>query len=57
MKAKENNEPKTVRYRVVSDRRSYGLYGDYRQAYERMDDLELEAYCNHTDETFWIEEE
>lgn len=47
-----------VKYRVVSDRRSYGLYQSYQEAYARLDDLVFEASCNYfSEEQFWIEEE
>ena len=46
-----------VKYRVVSDRRSYGLYQSYQEAYTRLDDLVFEASCNFSEEQFWIEEE
>lgn len=46
-----------VKYRVVSDRRSYGLYQSYQEACTRLNDLVLEASCNFSEEQFWIEEE
>lgn len=52
-------------YRVVSDRRSYGVYQTEREANERMGELILEqSYrgigCDIADvpmEDFWIQEE
>lgn len=45
------------KYRVVSDRRSYGLYNTYKEALQRESDLIFEASCNYSEEQFWIEEE
>lgn len=54
-------------YRVVSDRRSYGVYQTEREANERMGDLILEQsyiyrgngfdIADVSMEDFWIEEE
>lgn len=52
-------------YRVVSDRRSYGVYQTEEGANERMGDLILEQSCRGNEyviadvsmEDFWIEEE
>ena len=46
-----------VKYRVVSDRRNYGLYQSYQEACTRLNDLVFEASCNFSEEQFWIEEE
>lgn len=46
-----------TKYRVVSDRRSYGLYDNYEDAYQRMCDLCQMASYMYSDEYFWIEEE
>ena len=57
MKTKADEIVSNVKYRVVSDRRSYGLYQSYQEAYTRLDDLVFEASCNFSEEQFWIEEE
>ena len=54
----ETNEiiPDT-KYRVVSDRRDYGLYQSYQEACRRLNDLVFEASCSYSEEQFWIEKE
>lgn len=44
-------------FRVVSDRRSYGKFETWEEAYEVYLDLVFEASCKYSDEDFWIEEE
>lgn len=46
-----------TRYRVVSDRRSYGVYQDFEYAKQYCGDLALQASCYGSSEDFWIEEE
>lgn len=46
-----------MKYRVVSDRRSYGVYNTEQEAFEILRDLEYEASCRYSEECFWIEEE
>lgn len=47
-----------MKYRVVSDRSSYGVYDTYEEAKFWRDELICEASYNYySDEEFWIEEE
>ena len=56
-KVHEGSEIQEKKYRIVSDRRSYGSYPNETYAKAYMNDLSREASCNYSDETFWIEEE
>lgn len=46
-----------MKYRVVSDRSSYGVYDTYEEAKFWRDELICEASFGCSDEDFWIEEE
>lgn len=46
-----------VKYRVVSDRRSYGVYDTEKEAIEAMARIDEMLYYNHSNEYCWIEEE
>lgn len=51
------NNTSDTKHRVVSDRRSYGLFQSYQAACLRLSDLIHEAAYNYSEEQFWIEEE
>lgn len=55
--AETNEVISDIKHRVVSDRRSYGLYRSYQEACTRLNDLVFEASCTYSEEQFWIEEE
>jgi len=46
-----------MKYRVVSERRSYGVYETKEEARFWKDELQCEASFNYSDEYFWVEEE
>lgn len=54
---KHSSTSNKTRYRVVSDRRSYGVYQDFEYAKQYCGDLALQASCYGSSEYFWIEEE
>ena len=45
------------KYRVISDRKDYGVYETYEEANYVLKDLVFCAACYYSDEDFWIEEE
>lgn len=46
-----------MKYRVVSNRRDYGVYETYEEAYMNLQELVCCADCYYSNEDFWIEEE